>query len=147
MILSARVAPSLQLDRKELGFVKQLKELQEVHHKLLSQHELLQATKSRVLEQLNSAREANKGASLVIADLEEKVKLLEQDKLWLELKQIKLKGEMETLKRKRRSTPSPPPAKSVTTPKLRILQRGERESKAAMESSLSPSSLPPTKKV
>ena len=35
-ILSSRVAPSLQLDRKELGFVKQLKELQEVHHKLLS---------------------------------------------------------------------------------------------------------------
>ncbi len=68
-----------------------------MHHKLLSQHELLQATKSRVLEQLNSAREANKGASLVIADLEEKVKLLEQDKLGLELKQIKFKGERETL--------------------------------------------------
>jgi hypothetical protein len=48
-ILSSRVAPSLQLDRKELGFVKQLKELQEVHHKLLSQHELLQATKKKGL--------------------------------------------------------------------------------------------------
>ncbi len=75
-----------------------------------------------------------------------KVKVLEQDKLGLELKQIKLKGEMETLKRKRRSTPSPPPAKPSTTPKLRILQRGEKESTSAMESSLSPSSLPSTKK-
>jgi hypothetical protein len=102
--------------------------------------------KGRVLEQLNSAREANKGASLVIAELEEKVKLLEQEKLGLELKQIKLKGEMETLKRKRRSTPSPPPAKPAATPKLRILQRDEKESTAAMESSLSPFSLPPTKK-
>ncbi len=78
----------------------------------------MSATKSRVLEQLNYAREANKEASLEIADLEEKVKSLEQDKLGLELKQIKLKGEMETLKRKRRSTPCPPPAKPATTPKL-----------------------------
>ncbi len=114
---------------------------------MFSQHELLQATtKGRIVEQLNSSREANKRASLVTADLEEKVKLLEHDKLGLELKQIKLKGEMETLKRKRRSTPSPPPAKPATTPKLRILQRGEKESTAAMEFSLSPSSLPPTKK-
>jgi hypothetical protein len=145
-ILASRVSPSLKLDHKELGFVKQLKELQETHHKLSSQHELLQATKSRIAEQLNSAREANKKASLVTANLEEKVKSLEHDKLGLELKQIKLKGEMETLKRKRRSTPSPPPAQPETTPKLRILQRGEKESMAAMESSLSPSSLPPTKK-
>ncbi len=82
----------------------------------------------------------------MIADLEEKVKSLEQDKLGLELKQIKLKGEMETLKRKRRSTPSPQPDKPATTPKLRILQRDEKESAAAMDSSFSPSSLPPTKK-
>jgi hypothetical protein len=53
---------------------------------------------------------------------------------------------VENLKRKRRSTPSPPPVKSATTPNLRILKRGEKEPTAAMESSLSPSSLPPTKK-
>jgi hypothetical protein len=125
-ILSARASPSLQLDSKELGFVKQLKELQEAHHKLLSQHELLQATKSRIVEQLNSAREANKGASLVTANLEEKVRTLEQDKFVLELKQIKLKGEMETLKRKRRSTPSPPPAKPQPRPNLGFCKGAKR---------------------
>jgi hypothetical protein len=62
----------------------------------------------------------------LIADLEERNKFLGQDKLGLELKQAKLEKEVETLKRKRRSTPSPPPAKPVTTPTLKILQRGEK---------------------
>jgi hypothetical protein len=141
-ILSSRVVPSLKLDNKELGFVKQLKELQEEHHKLLLQHEQLKDSKSRAVEQLNSAREVNKGALQVIADLEGEVKNLGQDKLGLELKQVKLEREVETLKRKRRSTPSPPPAKSAPTPTLRILKRGEKEPPAAMEFSLSPSSHP-----
>jgi hypothetical protein len=68
------------------------------------------------------------------------------DKLELELMQGKLEKEVETLKRKRRSTPSPPPAKPATTPKLQILQRGQKESPAEKESTLSPSSLPPTQK-
>jgi hypothetical protein len=60
--------------------------------------------------------------------------------------QVKLEKQVETLKRKRRSTPSPPPAKSAPTPTLRILKRGEKESPAAKETTLSPSSLPPTKR-
>jgi hypothetical protein len=40
-ILSSRVAPPLKLDNKELGFVKQLKDLQEEHRMLLLQHEQL----------------------------------------------------------------------------------------------------------
>ncbi len=106
-----------------------------------SEHEQLQYAKSRVLEILNSAREVNKGDSQVIADLEEKVKFLEQNKLGLELKQVKLEGEVETLKRKRRSTPSPPPVESALTPQLRLLKRSEKEPSAAKESTLSPSSL------
>jgi hypothetical protein len=113
---------------------------------LLEEHRQLQESREGVVEQLLTAREVNGETSQLIADLEEKIKLLEQAKLGLELKQIKLKGEVETLKRKRRSTPSPPPARPATTPKLRILQRREKESTAAMEFSLSPSSLPPTKK-
>ncbi len=145
-ILSSRVAPPLKLDKKELGFVKQLKELQEEHCRLLLQHEQLKDSKSRAVEQLNSARKVNRGASQVIADLEGEIKNLSQDKLGLELKQVKLEKEVDTLERKRRSTPSPPPAKSAPTPTLRVLKRGEKESPAAMESTLSPSSLPPPKK-
>jgi hypothetical protein len=82
----------------------------------------------------------------VIADLEERIKFLEQDKLVLEQNRVHLVKEVETLKRKRRGTPSPPPAKSALTPTLRNLRRGEKELPAAMESTLSPSSLPPPKK-
>ncbi len=136
-ILSSRAVPPLKLDNKELGFVKQPKELQKKHHISLVQHEKLKDSKSRAVDQLNSAREVNKGASQVIADLEGEIKNLGQDKLGLELKQVKLEKEVETLKRKRRSTPSPPTAKSAPTPTLRILKRGEKESPAAMESTLS----------
>ncbi len=110
------------------------------------QYEQLKESKSRAVEQLNAAREVNRGASQVIADLEGEIKNLGQDKLGLELKQVELEKEVETLKRKRRVTPSPPPAKSAPTPTLRILHRGVKESPAAMESTLSPSSLPPPKK-
>jgi hypothetical protein len=82
---------------------------------LLLQHEQLKDSKSRAVEQLDSAREVNKGASQVIADLEGEINNLGQDKLGLELKQVKLEKEVDTLKRKRRSTPSPPPAKSAPT--------------------------------
>ncbi len=83
----------------------------------------------------------------MLADLEKRNKFLDQDKLGLELMQVKLEKEVETLKkRKRRSTPSPTPAKSAPTPTLWILKRGEKESPAAKETTLSPSSLPPPKK-
>jgi hypothetical protein len=77
-ILSSRVVPPLKLDNKELGFVKQLKELQEKHHMLLLQHEQLKDSKSRAVEQLDSACEVNKGASQVMANLERKIKNLGQ---------------------------------------------------------------------
>jgi hypothetical protein len=141
MVLSTHVVPSLKLDDKELGFVK---ELQEEHRVLQVRYEYLQTSKRGAVEQLNSAREVNREASQVIADLEERVKILDQDKLELELRQGKLEKEVETLKRKRRDSPSPPAAKSAS--KLRILRRGETEPPAAMESTLSPSSLPPPKK-
>jgi hypothetical protein len=145
-IPSSRVVPLLKLDNKELGFVKQLKELQEEHRMQLMRYEQLKASKEGVVEQLNSARGVNRETSQVIADFEERIKFLDQDKLGLELRQVKLEKEVETLKRKRRSTPSPPPAKLAPTPTLRILHRGEKESPAAIESALSPSSLPPPKK-
>jgi hypothetical protein len=146
VIVSSDIVPSLELDGKELGYVKQLKELHRVHSELLLEHKRLQESKEGVVKQLHTAREVNRETSQVIADLEERNKFLGQDKLELELMQRKLEKEFETLKRKRRSTPSPPPAKLATTPKLRILQRGEKESTAEKESTLSPSSLPPTKK-
>ncbi len=130
---------------KELGFVKQLKELQEEHRILhLRYDEQLQASKRGTVEQLRSAREVNREASQVIADLEEKIKNLGQDKLGLELQQVKLEKEVETLKRKRRDIPSPPPADSAS--KIRILRRGEDEPVKPLEVSLSPSSHPPPKK-
>ncbi len=60
MVLSTHVVPSLKLDDKELGFVKQLKELQGDHHMLGLQHGQLKDQKDRILEHLNSAREVNK---------------------------------------------------------------------------------------
>ncbi len=147
MVLSTHVVPSLKLDDKDLGFVKQLKELQVEHYAHLILHEQLEASKKRDVDQLNAAREVNREASQVIADLEERIKYLDQDKLGLEQNKVKLEKEVETLKRKRRSTPSPTPAnRSAPTPTLRILQRGEKESPAAKETTLSPSSLPPPKK-
>ncbi len=145
-VLSTNVVPSLKLDGKELGYVKQLKELQREHSVLLLEHKRLQESKEGAVKQLNTAREVNRETSQLIADLEERNKFLGQDKLGLELMQVKLEKEVETLKRKRRSTLSPPPAKSAPTPTLRILKRGEKESPAAKETTLSPSSLPPTKK-
>jgi hypothetical protein len=146
MVLSTHVVPSLKLDDKELGYVKQLKELQREHSVLLLEYERLQESKEGAVKQLNTAaREVNRETSQLIADLEERNKFLDQDKLVLEQKQVKLKKEVETLKRKRRNTPSPPPAKSAPTPTLRILRRGEKESPAAIETTLSLSSLPPPK--
>jgi hypothetical protein len=145
-ILKSRVVPELKLDDKELGYVKQLKELQDEYCMQLMRHEQLEASKKGVVVQLNSAREVNRATSQVIADLEEKIKFLHQDKRGLELRQVKLEKEVETLKRKRRSTPSPPPAKSAPTPTFRI--RGEKDAPAAikrLEFSLSPSFLPPPK--
>jgi hypothetical protein len=127
MVVSVHVVPSLKLDDKDLGYVKQLKDLQEEHRKLLLQYEQLKESKSGAVQQLNTAREVNREISQVIADLDERIKLLEQDKLVSEQKQVKLEKEVETLKRKRRSTPSPLPAKSAPTPTLRILSRGEKE--------------------
>jgi hypothetical protein len=115
-ILSSRVTPPLKLDDKELGFVKQLKELQEEHRILHLRYEQLKTSKRGAVERLNSARDVNREASQVIADLEVKVKNLDKDKLGWELKQDKLEKEVETLKRKRRSTPSPPRDKSTPTP-------------------------------
>jgi hypothetical protein len=86
----------------------------------------------------------NDEAAQVILDLEGRIKNLDQVKLGLELWQVKLEKEVETLKRKRRDSPSPPPVQSAS--KLRILHRGEKESPTPKESSLSPSSLPPPKK-
>jgi hypothetical protein len=57
-----------------------------------------------------------KSAHMANSVLEGKVKLLEQSKLVLEQGQVKLEKEVENLKRKRRSTPSPPPNKTATTP-------------------------------
>jgi hypothetical protein len=147
-ILSSRVVPPLKLDDKELGFVKQLKDLQEEHRVQLMRYEQLKTSKKGSVDQLNTARIVNREASQVIADLEERIKFLDQDKLVLvlELQQGKLEKEVGTLKRKRRSTPSPPPAKSATTPTLRVLQRGGKKPPGAMDSTLSPSSLPPPKK-
>jgi hypothetical protein len=113
---------------------------------LLLRYEQLQESKEGAVKQLNTAREVNRETSQVIADLEERVKFLEQDKLVLEQSRVHLAKEVETLKRKRRGTPSPPPAKSAPTPTLRILRRGEMELPAAMESTLSPPSQPPPKK-
>jgi hypothetical protein len=99
MFLSTHVVPSLKLDDKELGFVKQLKELQEEHRVQLMWYEQLKASKKGAVEQLNSAREVKREASQVIADLEERIKFLDQDKLGLEFRQVKLEKEVETLKR------------------------------------------------
>jgi hypothetical protein len=137
VIVSSDIVPSLRLNGEELGYIKQLKELHLNHRVLLEEHRQLQESREGVVKQLLTAREVNRETSQLIADLETKIKLLEHDKSGLEFKQVKLKSEMETLKRKRRSTPSPPPAKPATTSKLRILQRGEKESTAAMEFSLS----------
>jgi hypothetical protein len=145
-VLSTHVVPSLKLDDKELGYVKQLKELQREHGVLRLEYERLQESKEGAVKQLNTAREVNREASQLIADLEERNNVHDQNKLVLEQKQVKLEKEVETLKRKRRNTPSPPPGKSAPTPTLRILRRGEKESPAAMETTLSPSSLPPPKK-
>jgi hypothetical protein len=134
--LSSYVVPPLKLDDKELGFVKQLKELQEEHRVLQVRYEHLQASKGGAVEQLNSAREVNREALQVIADLEERIKILNQDKLGLELRQNKLVKEVETLKRKRRDSNSPSPAQSAF--KLRILRRGETESPTPKQFSLSP---------
>jgi hypothetical protein len=90
MVLSTHVIPSLKLDDKELGFVKQLKDLQEEHRVQLMRYEQLKASKKGAVEQLNSAREVNREASQVIADLEERIAFLDQDKLGLELRQVKL---------------------------------------------------------
>ncbi len=141
IIVSSNIVPSLKLDDKELGYVKQLKELQRKHSVLLLEHKQPQESKEGVVKQLNTAREVNREASQLITDLEERTKFLGQDKLGLELMQVKLEKEVETLKRKRRSTPSPPPATSAPTPTLRILKRGEKESPAAKETTLSLSSL------
>jgi hypothetical protein len=112
----------------------------------LLRYEQLQESKEGAVKQLNTAREVNRATSQLIADLEEKNKYHDQDKLVWELEQVKLRKEVEILKRKRRNTPSPPPAKSAPTPTLRILSRGEKESPAAMETTLSSSSLLPPKK-
>ncbi len=123
MILSTHVVPSLDLDDKDLGAVKQLKELQNEHYSHLVVHAQLEASRKGVVDQLNAAREVNRAEAQVIANLEERIKFLEQDKLVLEQNRVHLVKEVETLKRKRRSTPSPPPAKSAPTPTLRILRR------------------------
>jgi hypothetical protein len=145
-IVSSNIVPSLKLDDKELGYVKQLKELQREHSVLQLEHKRLQDSTERAVKHLNTAREINGETSQVIADLQGRNKSLGQDKLGLELLQVKLKKEVETLKRKRRGTPSLPPAKPADTPTLRILNRGEKESPAVKETTLSPSSLPPNKK-
>ncbi len=144
MVLSTHVVPSLKLDAKDLGVVTQLKELQVEHYAHLVLHEQLEASRNRVVDQLNAAREVNREASQVIADLEERIKFLEQDKLVLEQSRVHLVKEVETLKRKRRSTPSPPPARLAPTT-LRILRRAEKEP-PAMETTLSPAFIPPPKK-
>jgi hypothetical protein len=85
MVLSVHVVPSLKLDDKELGYVKQLQELQREHSMLLLEHERLQESKEGVVKQLHTAREVNRETSQLIADLEERNKFLGQDKLELEL--------------------------------------------------------------
>jgi hypothetical protein len=105
---------------------------------LLLEHKQLQESKEgAVNETAQHCSRSHRETSQLIADLEEKNKFLGQDKLGLELMQVKLEKEVETLKRKRRRTPSPPPAKSAPTPTLRILKRGEKESPAAKDYSLS----------
>ncbi len=101
MVLSTHVVPSLKLDDKELGYVKQLKGLQREHSVLLLEYERLQEFKEGAVKQLNTAREINRETSQLIADLEERNKFLDQDKLGLELMQVKLEKEVETLKKKR----------------------------------------------
>jgi hypothetical protein len=64
-------------------------------------------------------RGGNDEAAQVISDLEGRIKNLDQEKLVMGLRQVKLEKELESLKRKRRDSPSPPPAQSAS--KLRIL--------------------------
>jgi hypothetical protein len=87
-VLSVHVVPALKLNDKEVGFVKQLKELQSEHSGLQRCYENLQESKQRAVEQLITSREVNREASQVIAVLEEKIKILGQDKLGLELQQF-----------------------------------------------------------
>ncbi len=95
--------------------------------------------------QFTTMRTVNGEAAQVISDLEGRIKGLDQENLGLERQQVMLEKEVKSLKkRKRRDSPSPPPLQPA--PKLRILCRGESISPTSMESSLSPSSLPPPKK-
>jgi hypothetical protein len=77
---------SFKLDNKELGFVKQLKELQSEHSDLQRRQELLEASKKRVFDQFATMRAGNNEAAQVISDLEGRVKNLDQEKLGLELR-------------------------------------------------------------
>jgi hypothetical protein len=63
---------SFKLDDKELGYVKQLKELQREHSVLLLDYERLQESKEGAVKQPNTAREVNRETSQLIADLEER---------------------------------------------------------------------------
>ncbi len=60
IIVSSDIVPSLKLDDKELGYVKQLKELQREHSVLLLEHKRLQESKEGAVKQLNTAREVNR---------------------------------------------------------------------------------------
>jgi hypothetical protein len=82
------------LDDKELGFVKQLKRLQTEHSNLQMRHELLEESKKRVLEQFTTMRAGIDEAAEVISDLEGRIKELDQEKLGLELQQVKLEKEV-----------------------------------------------------
>jgi hypothetical protein len=143
-VLSVHVVPSLKLDDKELCFVKQLKELQEKHRGLQIQHTLLEDSKKRLKDKLAVMQSGNDEAAGLIFSLEGRIKGLDQEKLGLERQQVKLEKEVESLKRKRRDSPSPSPLQPA--PKLRILRKGESISPTPMESSFPPSSLPPPKK-
>jgi hypothetical protein len=86
MVLSTHIVPSLKLDDKDLGFVRQLRDLQAEHYALRVVHEQLKESKDGAVKQLNTAREVNRKIAQVVADLEERIKFLEQHKLGLELK-------------------------------------------------------------
>ncbi len=107
-VLSAHVVLSLKLDDKELGFVQQLKEPQEEHHRLHIQHTLLEDSKKRLKEdKLAVMQSGNDEAAGLISNLGGSIKGLDQEKLGLERQQVKLEKEVESLKRKRRDSPQP----------------------------------------